>query len=521
MTEAWTQWEGHLVNGKFQLKKYLGGSDESAVFLTEDPGREPQPAAIKLIAAGPGNAELQLARWGVAQRLPHPHLIRLLHTGRCRLDSRELIFAVMEYAEENLAQVLPQRALTPQEAREMLAPTLGALAFLHGQGYVHGHLAPANVMAIKDQLKLTSDSMCRIGENVPDSAKPTVYDPPEMAGGVRSPAADVWSLGMTLTEVLTQRLPSWTAQDQPADPVVPENLPAPFQEIVRGCLRRDPGRRFTIAEIGAWVGLRLPAGPLQPPARTAEAKPLPEERSTVPGLGTIARAASAAQRSEVPGSAASPQAESPVQRFAFPGAVAVLALAALIALLGLLRRQPEPRPHAAAVKAQQKPQAQEPTAARPSRQTATKSSPSAPSSAKTSHEQPAASANSIPPAPASQMKPSPAGLRSAASTVAPVNRGPQESAVVQQVLPDVPQSASNTIHGTVRVSVRINVDPSGTVEGAELDSPGPSRYFARLALQSAQGWKFAPSSEDAAREFVLHFEFRNSGPRAFATRAGG
>ena len=69
MTEAWKQWEGQVVNGKFHLGPYLGGSDYSAVFLTElsEPGL--QKAAIKLIAVDPKNAELCLSRLMLAARL--------------------------------------------------------------------------------------------------------------------------------------------------------------------------------------------------------------------------------------------------------------------------------------------------------------------------------------------------------------------------------------------------------------------------------------------------------------------
>src|SRR5260370_16875970 len=146
-----------------------------------------------------------------------------------------------------------------------------------------------------------------------------------MAGGVRSPAADVWSLGMTLAEVLTQRLPSWNVKDQ-ADLAVPENLPAPFLEIARGCLRRDPQRRLTIADIAARLGLPLHAASPQPPARAAEAKPLPQERPPVPA------------------SAASSRAEPTAHRFAFAGAFAVLALAPLIPAFGLLPPHPQTPP---------------------------------------------------------------------------------------------------------------------------------------------------------------------------------
>src|SRR5215831_3575468 len=193
MSEAWSQWEGHVVNDSFHLSKHLGDTERSAVFLTEYCGPEPQPAVIKLIAADPADAELQLSRWSLAQGLSHPHLLRILATGRCQLGTREVIFAAMEYAEENLAQILPERALTVQETHDMLAPTLDALAYLHGLGFVHGHLKPANILAVKDQLKLATDGMSRAGEKVSALEMPSPYDPPELSNGVRSRAGDTWS----------------------------------------------------------------------------------------------------------------------------------------------------------------------------------------------------------------------------------------------------------------------------------------------------------------------------------------
>src|ERR1700738_4327964 len=98
MTEAWKQWEGQVVNGEFHLRQYLGGCENSAVFLTEYGEQQPQKAAIKLIPALPGkNAELQLSLWWLAAKLSHPHLIRLFQMGRCQLGDMELLYLVMEY----------------------------------------------------------------------------------------------------------------------------------------------------------------------------------------------------------------------------------------------------------------------------------------------------------------------------------------------------------------------------------------------------------------------------------------
>jgi TonB family protein len=378
----------------------------------------------------------------------------------------------MEYAEENLAEILPERALTAAEVRDLLEPTLDALNYLHGRGFVHGHLKPANVLAAKDQLKLASDALCRPGAAVqaPETLDP--YDPPEKAGGATLPAADVWSLGMTLTEALTQHLPKWN-ENEAADPVVPETLPAPLLDIVRGCLRRDPQRRLTIADIKA--RLHPSASSLPKPT------PLPQPRSA----------------------ADSPQAFT--KRSLVAPAVVVLAAVVFFSSLGWLRRQPDDNQPVAAAKGE-----------------SAQNESSSPSTAQ--RENPTANS----PALASNGKPSPASRRREAglATVSPVAPNLVVAAVhpltgstgaLREILPDVPQSAKETIRGTIRVGVKVHVDPYGNVAGTELDTPGPSRYFARLATEAAQNWKFAPSSQNQERQFVVNFDFTNNDTRASAT----
>src|SRR6202021_2106392 len=127
-SEIWRRSEGRTVDGKFQLLSYLAGSEDSAVFLTSikvDGG--PQEAVIKLIYAGTVDVEKQLLRWKSARELSHPNLLRVFDTGRCEIDGMQLLYVVQEYAEENLAQILPERALTPEETGEMLLTVLGAL----------------------------------------------------------------------------------------------------------------------------------------------------------------------------------------------------------------------------------------------------------------------------------------------------------------------------------------------------------------------------------------------------------
>ena len=435
MSESWKQWEGQVINGVFRLGAYLGGGECSAVFLTEDAQREPQKAAIKLVSMDSENAELQLSRWDLASKLSHPHLIRLFSTGRCQLGGMDLLYAVMEYAEENLSQVLAERPITSAEAREMLDPVLDALAFVHERGFVHAHIKPANIMAVNDQLKISSDGLCRIGQSREVRGARAVYDPPELAGGEISPAADVWSLGMTLVEALTQRLPVWerTGGEEPA---VPPSLPAPFLDLARHCLLRDPHRRYTVADIAA------------------------EFRPT-----------------STPSKTATPQEAFVKRRYVAAAAALGLLLAVIVVGPRLLKRGPGSQPVPSAVEQPGLPSKPEPNPATP--------------------ETPAPS-GTVP-------KPQQSGPRAETLT-----RGRAPGKILHQVFPDVPRTARETIRGKLRVRVKVRVAPSGNVVGATLDSPGPSRYFANLALQAARRWKFVPAAVDGrevASQWLLRFEF--------------
>jgi TonB family protein len=90
--------------------------------------------------------------------------------------------------------------------------------------------------------------------------------------------------------------------------------------------------------------------------------------------------------------------------------------------------------------------------------------------------------------------------------------------VLHEQIPKVPKSARNTIHGHIKVGVRVTVDGSGKVVSAVLDDPGPSRYFARLASQAASKWKFAPAEDPASREYLVRFEFSREGTTGHALR---
>jgi hypothetical protein len=313
-TEIWSKWESQVVNGTFPLRRFLGRSNHSVVFLTESRAYNLVNAAIKIIPADPARADAQLSRWQAAADLSHPHLIRLLESGRCKLGGHPFLFVVTEYAEQNLAQILPHRALTPDEVREMLAPVLDALAFLHGQNLVHGQLKSTNFLVVDDQLKLSSDTI----------------RPARDATGVDR-AGDVRALGATIVEALTQIRPALNAPAGAAS--LPATLSPGLADAVRRCLSPEAGQRPTVSELRSLIDPAPEVPPAQPPESESQT-PLPQ----TPVL-----------QAPVPEESAQPVPEAawvrpPSARWLVPAAAVGLVLLALWAGTRMLRSHPDPRP---------------------------------------------------------------------------------------------------------------------------------------------------------------------------------
>jgi TonB family protein len=462
MSEAWKRWEGRTVDGRFPLQSYLGSSDHSAVFLTvtQPGGNDSKKAAIKLIPASAVDANHQFLRWKATSELTHPNLIRIFEAGRGELDGTELLYVVMEYAEENLSQILPERALTAEEARGMLAPILRALQFVHDKGFVHGHIQPSNILAVGDQVKLSSDALSMAGERRGSARATSGYDPPEAAMGAISTASDVWQLGMTLIEVLTQHLPVWDRARTSA-PEVSAAVPEPFREIARHCLQVDAGERWTVGEILHRVEADRVEAVRRGSERVESARPVPPlAQSDAQTKKAASAAAIAAQRKA--------SAKWPYW----------LGLAAVVVVVFFLIARPKP------------------------------SSPPAEEQS-TQAERGAAAEGSQP----AQTSPGHTNTGTTSSD--------NQNGIVQQVMPQVSPSARRTIQGTIKVRVRVEVDAAGNVAKTKLELSGPSKYFSRVALEAAREWKFAPAQagEPAIREWRLQFAFRRAKTEASATRS--
>jgi TonB family protein len=598
MSDSWRDSEGQVVDGQFQLVKHLGGSDHSVVFLTQRGKDKSEKAAIKFIQADAANADAQLARWKQTAQISHPNLIKLFESGRCQLAGLDLLYVVMEYAQENLAEFLPQRALSAAETRDMLEPFVDTLSHLHGKSFAHGRIKPGNILAIDDQLKLSSDSVCRDGELQIGAGKPDSYIAPEAVNGKTSPAADVWSLGVTLVASLTQRTPDETTS---GDPQISDAIPQPFLDIARSSLRRDIQARWTVAEISNRLNpvavpapVAAPVSAAEPAAVSARASsaataavavaepPKPASAKSAVGgsaaTSTAIASAAPAIPAAVPASAQAKavplaKAAKPVDPLSVPLStiapkfdagsssnrswyIAIVLIVAFTAgavfAIPRLRElssapdssstpattpspsnaQPVAAPPAAVpAPVESKPETAPPSksaqpapshggidgrpqvaSAEPSAQNATPES--TPASAREYIKKNADAAAPTPKKPvelhAESIAPLPATSHAAplALPAGPVTIG----SPLNQVMPEVSAKSRSTIHGTVRVVVKIHVDASGAVASATPAS-SPSKFFGDAAVQAARQWDFTPakvSGQAVPSEWLVRFDFTPS-----------
>jgi len=421
-------WVGRVIDGRFSLLEWLGGSGTSSTFVTELDGPGSRRAAIKLFSA-PAQAEDRLSTWTATTSLSHVHLVRILHFGRAEVDGAPLVYVVTELAEEVLSQIIPERPLTAVEARQMLEPVLDALSYLHANGLVHGHLKPSNILVVENEVKLSADGAIASGKPALGFSSGDVHNAPEAATELVTPASDMWSLGVTVVESLTQQLP---ARDSAAetDPVVQASLPTPFNEIARECLRVNPARRCTLSDVRALL--------------EGKSKPIPPQ--ALPEPHSVSKIAEKTSRVQMP---------------LIPLLVGFVLLVAIIIGLSLRSHKTQTVPL----------------------QTET--------------------IKQAPPAEPDPQTPAP-----------PATTGSAKGDVLNRVMPEVSRQASNTIHGTVTVGVRVTVDPTGSVTNAEFASHGPSAYFARIAMESARNWKFkAPvqNGQAIASAWLLRYQFKRDG----------
>jgi serine/threonine protein kinase/Tfp pilus assembly protein PilF len=248
--------------GRYRVIRRLGRGGMAEVYLAHDP-RLDRPVAIKLLprhSSVDPSARRQLedeAR--AASALDHPSIVTIYEIGEARGG---LVFIVMAYYEgETLRHKLARGPLPVHEAWEIARTIAEALAAAHGNGIVHRDIKPANVLITAEgRVKILDFGIAKLaGRDLTArrAALGTVaYMSPEQTRGAASePTTDIWSLGVTLYEMLTGKRPFPAAHEQARiyairtdepEPIrhLRAEVPAELAAVVERCLSKRTDQRY-------------------------------------------------------------------------------------------------------------------------------------------------------------------------------------------------------------------------------------------------------------------------------------
>jgi serine/threonine protein kinase len=195
-------------------------------------------------------------------------------------------------------------AITLPEALDTIAQVLHALTYAHRLGVVHRDIKPSNIMITESGVVKLLDFGIALTEHASELTSAGYllgslnYMSPEQVGGSKSTArSDIYSVGVTLYELLTGRLPVSGSNNYeimmgimnqvPAQPNnVNPQIPPPVSDAVMRALTKDPAQRFATAD----EFLRaLQLGPAMPEQDATYATPLPAPgaSATRPSMGSI------------------------------------------------------------------------------------------------------------------------------------------------------------------------------------------------------------------------------------------
>lgn len=321
------------VMGGYRLQRILGRGATGAVFLGERLDVAGELAAVKILMTGlhaPADERLALLERFAREAqtlfsLRHPHIPVVHAYGTDTITNYP--YVVLPYLRgDTLAERLKDGPLPLTTAADYLAQIASALDYAHGRGIVHRDVKPANVLLDEHGTLYLSDfGIARIlqtpGGTITDTGAvlgTANYMAPEQAIGEHvGPAADIYSLGVVLFQMVTGRLPFEGAtpvytmlQHIQALPPSPREFRADLPEaaalVILRALAKNPEERYASAESLAQafaLGIGAPARDadgstqLEPTinafASSSPTRPSAPERPTAPPVSSIPETISA------------------------------------------------------------------------------------------------------------------------------------------------------------------------------------------------------------------------------------
>jgi serine/threonine-protein kinase len=217
------------VVGKYRILAPLGSGGFGSVFLAEDTWID-KKVALKV----PHRQTLDFAELvrepKLLAQLSHPNIITVLTAERVS----DVFFIVMEYVAGDTLEAISDRegALDIGRALDLACQICNAVDHAHSQGVIHRDLRPGNVIVTDAGVAKVADFGTSRFLEIAAHGTTVIGSPPYMAPeqfhGKAVFASDVYSLGVTMFQLLTGRLP----YDAPA--------PGDLDRLMRGDLTTSP-----------------------------------------------------------------------------------------------------------------------------------------------------------------------------------------------------------------------------------------------------------------------------------------
>lgn len=262
---------GLSMLGKHVLDKQLGQGAMGAVYLAHDPATG-QHVAIKTMAlarefSGDDLADARnrfLREADMAGRLQHPDIVQILDAG----ETEGLAWIAMELIDGvDLGQHTQSNRLLPLPVvLRAIARVADALAYAHTRGVTHRDIKPENIMLDlpREGVKVMDFGVARLADASRTRTgvvlgTPTYMSPEQLSGQHVDGRTDLYSLGVTLFQLLTGRLPCEAdslgalmraiARETPPNvcELRPE-LPAALGDVVALALQKHPATRYSSGE---------------------------------------------------------------------------------------------------------------------------------------------------------------------------------------------------------------------------------------------------------------------------------
>lgn len=268
-----------LGDGKYRVERIIGQGGMGIVVAAKHIELD-ERVAIKFLLGDPSTDAVErfLREARAAVKVKGEHVCRVLDFGR--LETGEP-YIVMEYLEGTDLSRLVQRSGVQKftAAVGWLIEACDALAEAHSLGIVHRDIKPANIFLATRSDGTTVAKVLDFGiSKLPSQATQITgtqtsmgspaYMSPEQMESARDVdgRTDIWSLGVTLHELLSGKPPfladslvQLTVLVREKEPPALEGVPDDLAEIVRKCLAKDPKDRYQT--IGGLVADLAPFAP--------------------------------------------------------------------------------------------------------------------------------------------------------------------------------------------------------------------------------------------------------------------